>query len=394
MRNEFTYMGPYVENIARRLEPDFREYIRKDGTKGPIQHRPENVDGLFIGIMEEQPRRFWAVAVHDPSSGEFVYPKQPLLLDLPKHTDGKSFGPHNNTICTDGAAQRLLEDLIELNPEQEELVQLAATFTTKDRRSVSHEQRAGQVWDALTAHAPTRRPLTYSELAERVHAYHRVLGRPLYLIQEHCLDRYPPLTAIVVTAHGGRPSDGFTAWDGGSLEDVQRQVYDFDWRCLPNPFRYALEGETEASLAHRLVTDPDASASVYQLVRARGPAQAIFRNALRQAYASRCAFCGLTIAAALDAAHIHPWAKASHAQRLDVRNGLLLCSNHHRLFDAGLLTLTEDHTVAYTPASPPAALSDADRALTLALHGIKLHLPQRRHLWPDPALIRLRNTPA
>lgn len=131
MRNEFTYMGPYDENIVRRLEHDFREYVRKDGTTNQIQDRPENVDGLFIGFMEQKPRKFWAVAVHNPSSGEFIYPTVPLLLELSKHTDDKSFGPHNNTTCKDETALCLLRALIELNPEQEELVRLEEEFATR-----------------------------------------------------------------------------------------------------------------------------------------------------------------------------------------------------------------------------------------------------------------------
>jgi len=130
MRNEFTYMGPYVENIDRRLEPDFREYDRKDGTKGTIQDRPDNVDGLFIGFMEERSRKFWAVAVHDESSGKFIYPTKPLELE-PRHTDGKSFGPHNNTTCEDSTARLLLKDLLDRNPRHEALERLARDFDSR-----------------------------------------------------------------------------------------------------------------------------------------------------------------------------------------------------------------------------------------------------------------------
>jgi len=243
----------------------------------------------------------------------------------------------------------------------------------------------------LASHARSHRStITYSELGERIGVHHQHLTRPLGLIQEYCLDRYPPLTSIVVTAQDGRPSHGFTAADGDSVEDVQRQVYDFDWHGIPNPFGYARGGETVESLAHRLVTDPSSSTAVYGLVAQRGAAQAIFRTAMREAYDDRCAFCGLTFVEALDAAHIYPWAKSSAGQRLDVSNGLLLCSNHHRLFDAGRLTITENHTIAYVPKSTPDSLSEADRALASSLDGVRLRLPHDRRLWPNPALIRLR----
>ncbi len=252
----------------------------------------------------------------------------------------------------------------------------------------NQEQRAARAWTVLAEHAASRTTITYSGLEDRIGVHHRSLNRPLHLIQEYCRDRYPPLTSIVVAVHGGRPSQGFTAWDGENLQEVQQQVYDFDWRGVTNPFQYALGGETEASLARRLVTDPAAAGDVYQLVKVRGAVQSLFRAALREAYADQCALCGLSFVEALDAAHIHAWADASHAERLDVRNGLLLCSNHHRLFDAQRLTIAEDHTIVCSNAEPRC---DADRALTADLHGAKLRLPSHRALWPDPAMIRKRN---
>lgn len=394
MRHEFVYMGPHDWNIHRR-GPGFGEYVRRNRTIESIGARPDRVEGLWFGLMEESVRQFWVVSVELPPYGT-IYVDNPVLIDPPTHSDGKGFGPVATAI-EDESAKRLLQDLIAENPDQAEaLLKMGHHFgwdidTPTGRRAVNQEQRAALVWDVLVAHAPSRRTITYSELGRHIGVFHRVLTRPLHLVQEYCLDRYPPLTSIVVTAQDGRPSHGFTAADGDSVDEVQRQVYDFDWRGIPNPFGYARGGETEESLAHRLITDPSSSAAVYRLVAQRGPAQAIFRTTMRQAYGNRCAFCGLTFVEALDAAHIYPWAKSSDAQRLHVSNGLLLCSNHHRLFDAGRLTITENHTITYVPKSNAGSLSEADRTLASSLDGAKLRLPSDRTLWPDPALIRLRN---
>jgi putative restriction endonuclease len=36
---------------------------------------------------------------------------------------------------------------------------------------------------------------------------------------------------------------------------------------------------------------------------------------------------------------------ATPGQRVSPSNGLLLCSTHHALFDAGILSITSDHTI-------------------------------------------------
>lgn len=59
-----------------------------------------------------------------------------------------------------------------------------------------------------------------------------------------------------------------------------------------------------------------------------------FRVFLR--YGPECAVCGLAVLDLLDAAHIR--SKQSDGSD-DPRNGLVLCANHHRAFDAGLYAL-------------------------------------------------------
>jgi putative restriction endonuclease len=53
-------------------------------------------------------------------------------------------------------------------------------------------------------------------------------------------------------------------------------------------------------------------------------------------YGAGCAFCDLEVDALLDAAHIIPVSKDGSS---DPRNGLVLCANHHRAFDAGLIRI-------------------------------------------------------
>lgn len=73
-----------------------------------------------------------------------------------------------------------------------------------------------------------------------------------------------------------------------------------------------------------------------------------FRPAVLRAYDDKCAVCAFDVRlagkpTAVEAAHIHWHADAGPAR---VRNGLALCTLHHRLFDRGALTLsTKDLTI-------------------------------------------------
>ena len=70
--------------------------------------------------------------------------------------------------------------------------------------------------------------------------------------------------------------------------------------------------------------------------------QGSFRALITEAYHRRCAITGETTLVALEAAHIKPF---SVEQRHEVNNGLLLRADFHRLFDAGLVTVTPDYRV-------------------------------------------------
>lgn len=70
------------------------------------------------------------------------------------------------------------------------------------------------------------------------------------------------------------------------------------------------------------------------IVRRQG--QTKFRNELMEAYEGRCAISNCAIPELLEAAHIHPY---KGAETNDVRNGILLRTDLHTLFDLGLLAI-------------------------------------------------------
>lgn len=71
------------------------------------------------------------------------------------------------------------------------------------------------------------------------------------------------------------------------------------------------------------------------------------RELVLTAYEYRCAFCGYdgrigAVPVGLEAAHVHWWALGGPDE---VDNALCLCSLHHKLFDKGVLGVSDDHRV-------------------------------------------------
>lgn len=194
---------------------------------------------------------------------------------------------------------------------------------------VNQEQRAALVWDFLQQKARAGELTSYTDVEAATSIPHRHLGRPLALVEQACArEKTPRLAILAVDKTTMKPGRGFLWEEGYSLEEELARVYAFPWHTLRNPFEYALEGETEESLARQLLAGPDQALDVYRRVRVRGPAQTIFRTALLDAYGRACAFCGFAVLESLEAAHIHPWAKCGERDRMNPRNGLLLCANH------------------------------------------------------------------
>ncbi len=69
--------------------------------------------------------------------------------------------------------------------------------------------------------------------------------------------------------------------------------------------------------------------------------QAFFRSAILSSYEETCCITGLKIPECLIASHIVPWSK-DEAYRADPTNGLCLSSTFDRLFDAGLITISDN----------------------------------------------------
>jgi hypothetical protein len=89
-------------------------------------------------------------------------------------------------------------------------------------------------------------------------------------------------------------------------------------------------------------------------VTAIRPGQATFKFRLMRRYPVACAVCGIAVPELLDAAHIR---EKRDSGSDDPRNGVLLCTTHHRAFDR-LLFAIEPTTLRLTTKQSGPTLSD------------------------------------
>lgn len=162
----------------------------------------------------------------------------------------------------------------------------------------------------------------------------------------------------------------------GDLESVEAARYDLVPPGVPASAQgFAFKGQ-EAFAA------PSARAVVERVER-RPYRDVAFRRKVREAYGYRCAVSGLELRNGggrpeVQAAHIIPVEKGGSDS---VRNGLALSGTLHWMFDRGLISVAEDHSVLVSHNKVP---GDVVRRLV----GPRLHLPQDERLHPHPENLR------
>lgn len=121
--------------------------------------------------------------------------------------------------------------------------------------------------------------------------------------------------------------------------EIWSHVQQFFVKCQPPSSKNAL------ATAGLSVQEDAPKYGVESLIEPR-LGQGAFRLTLTDAYRKRCALTGESTLPVLEAAHIVPYAnEGTH----DVRNGLLLRADFHKLFDAGLVSVTPDLTIQISP---------------------------------------------
>lgn len=149
------------------------------------------------------------------------------------------------------------------------------------------------------------------------------------------------------------------------------------------PLQETREKSGNGAAAGRVVEEKDRYGSPI-LVKPR-LGQGSFRIVVTDAYSRHCAVSGERVLPVLDAAHIRPYGQGGAH---DVRNGLLLRSDLHTLFDRGYITVTPGHNLEVSKRIH----EEFDNGKEYyALHGRKILLPRRPAELPAEDNLRWHN---
>ena len=255
--------------------------------------------------------------------------------------------------------------------------------------SIDHEQRAGLLWPVLTAAASQHRGITYAQAAAAIGIHHRAMAWALDPIQRYCIDEgLPRLTGLVHAASTGVPGGGYAGEPGSEAELTA--VWTFDWRAVKNPFSELHTSELD-QIADEINRDPKDGALKYASQLARGDQQRVFRRSVLKAYGSKCSICQTSFEELLEAAHIVPFGDPRAHLRINPRNGIALCANHHALFDSHWITISDTFEVTFLdPDMIQGPYSDEDEKVSVRFHKTTISLPLDENLWPDSDLLRER----
>ena len=159
-----------------------------------------------------------------------------------------------------------------------------------------------------------------------------------------------------------------------------------NWALLR--IREILESEFPPSLHDEILAAlnvDDSFSSVHIVRRSRSPE---FRQQVLDIYNGQCAICGFSgrlkgKLAGVEAAHIK-W--HAYGGPDEIRNGLALCSLHHKLFDLGALGLSDQLTVLVSPSFS----GERTRPMVLDYEGKEIFIPRQRSVAtdPEPAYVR------
>lgn len=251
-------------------------------------------------------------------------------------------------------------------------------------------------WPILVEWALARKTDTYQALARKLGYVKtaRPMRMALWPILDLCNERgYPPLTSLVVNKTTGSPGKGFTT-TFPDPERAQREVWEYGerWRDIPTP--WSGPGGQVAPAPRVLLGSSESTEPIsYEVadsqvvVNGRGPYQDAFRRVLDRVYGSRCALCDSRARELLVAAHVVPWSR-DPANRLNPRNGILLCRLHDAAFDARFVVIREDLSVQLN--LPSAAKLGGDAAMYLRSRTSKRLRVSRRAFAPTAELLRYR----
>ncbi|QTA78318.1 HNH endonuclease family protein [Desulfonema limicola] len=165
---------------------------------------------------------------------------------------------------------------------------------------------------------------------------------------------------------------------GGFPEDIYNRLKQ-DFSLVKEIVQELLNDNFPATIHEDILMSVGIDMEYGELKRKRDPE---FREKILRAYDYRCAVCGFDVRlghypVALEAAHIK-WHQAGGPDT-EV-NGLALCSLHHKLFDRGAFTLSDNLEILI---SDRAYGTTGFNEWLMRFHGNKINAPQSKTYLPD-----------
>jgi putative restriction endonuclease len=160
----------------------------------------------------------------------------------------------------------------------------------------------------------------------------QVIANPFFLQPANWLANPPGWSSNIVRGkmYDSNQSDGSAIWSHVS------------------PFftQHPRDNSTISNQSHDIGVQQDIAKYGTEFLMKPRLGQGAFRLTVTEAYDKRCALTGESTLPVLEAAHIVPYAgDGMH----DIRNGLLLRADFHKLFDAGLVSVAPNLTIQISP---------------------------------------------
>ena len=240
-------------------------------------------------------------------------------------------------------------------------------------------EQADLIWPVIKESAKNNKIITYGDVSRQVGARHSRWRHALGLIQEWVIDNnLPRITGIVV--HGdiaAKPGEGFLYPPGKSLKQVQDEIFLFDWNSFNPKWTEAVNIIDNSNQTD----EPDYKVpDIIVNSIGRGIFQKIFRERIMKNYNYQCSLCEISIPELLVAGHIVPWS-IDNENRLNPRNGILLCVLHDKLYENDYIGIDQNGKVYLS-------IYFGNRCNRYGINtGDKLRIPEKKILQPDPVFL-------
>ncbi len=239
------------------------------------------------------------------------------------------------------------------------------------------------------------RLLPYSEVDEQLGRLLREFGPkrkqyhpefPFWRLQNDGVWEIPGAATLEESPNGDVRRGDLFRYDvtGGFTEEIARQLQD-DSKMVLGIVRNILDAHFPDSIHEDILRATGIDLTFKSTGQPKRDPN--FRVNILKAYEYRCAVCGFDVRlglqpVALEAAHIK-WRQAKGPDL--VVNGLALCSLHHKLFDLGAFTLSNELEILVSDDAHGTAGFDE---WLMRFHGEKLIFPQRQTYYPSENFTR------